>query len=615
MRNFIFLATVALLSGSGGAASARCVTPSALAALGKSAAGALRCRERRLHLGSSSRCATTPPPSCGVAFVDDVLALAFGDVTTLPPGPRRRCQDAIVRGTRAFVGRRLLERAAGSRRQGRSRRAFAGVAKKCAVVADETPSGIAPGVGGACAAAVADVGTTTVDARRLAGCLRPAAERLVDGVAPQALQPSVLVVLTDDQRWDALDVMPTVTRDLVGRGVSFPDSFVTTSLCCPSRASLYSGEYAHHHGVLSNMGPNGGAPAFNDASTLPVWLSGAGYATALFGKYMNGNYRIAPRVPPGWSEWQTFVEDGDEGVGDRVYYDYTLNENGTLVPYGHTAADYSTDLLAARTLRFINEKADAPFFAVYAPFAPHQPAVPARRHDGIFAKIEPWRPPNWCEADVSDKPVWVQFMAAITTTEGIAKTDALRARQLETLLAVDEAVATMLATLEKLGLTDQTLVVFTSDNGFMWREHWWTSKLAAYEESLRVPLVLRLPVLEPLPRSVAGMALNIDLAPTFVQLAGLPIPGTVDGASLLGLLAGAPWRTDFLFENWGGPVIRPNVGVRTDRWKLIVTTSDGFEELYDLATDPYELTSHAGDPAYADVQAALAARLAELRAE
>src|SRR5262249_22552314 len=161
-----------------------------------------------------------------------------------------------------------------------------------------------------------------------------------------------------------------------------------------------------------------------------------------------------------------------------------------------------------RTVGFITAKANAPFFVVYAPFAPHEPAVPAPRHAGTFAAIDPWRPPNWCEADVSDKPAWVQFMAAITTPAGIAKTDALRARQLETLLAVDEDVATMLATLEKLGLTDETLVVFTSDNGFMWREHWWLSKLAAYEESLRVPLVLRLPVLEPLPRTVAGMALN-----------------------------------------------------------------------------------------------------------
>src|SRR5262245_17615241 len=175
MRNCIFLAAAALSSALGGVASARCVTPSALAALGQSATAALRCRERRLHLGSGSGCTATPPPSCGGAFVDDVVALAFGNVTTLPPGPGPRCQAAIVRGTRAFVGRRLLGRAAGSRRQGRSRRAFAGVARKCAIVADETASGIAPDVGGACAPAVGAAGTP-VDARHLANCLRPAAE-------------------------------------------------------------------------------------------------------------------------------------------------------------------------------------------------------------------------------------------------------------------------------------------------------------------------------------------------------------------------------------------------------------------------------------------------------
>src|SRR5262245_31748847 len=141
-----------------------------------------------------------------------------------------------------------------------------------------------------------------------------------------AERPNVLVILTDDQRWDSLDVMPAVEA-LAQEGVSFTNSFVTTALCAPSRASFYSGQYAHRHGVTNNPGA---APAFDGSRALPVWLQAAGYTTALFGKYMNGNDVLSPAVPPGWSVWQTFVEDGDKPSSDAVYYDYTLNEDGTL---------------------------------------------------------------------------------------------------------------------------------------------------------------------------------------------------------------------------------------------------------------------------------------------
>ena len=613
-RTGIALATFASAFVAHSSASARCSTPQDFVALGKSVSTAVRCRQRQLRSGSDAGCLVPAEPACGGTLVEDVLAVAFADVARVTNPSLLRCQDAIARGARTFVRRRLRERGAGERRQRRSRRTLERVARRCAVVSVQGPDGMLPAVGGACAGAVGAPGTP-VDPGRLAGCLRPVLERLVDGVAPEALQPNIVVVLTDDQRWDTLGVMPRVQGEIAGKGVSFANSFVTTSLCCPSRASLYSGQYAHHHGVLTNGPPEGGAAVFPDDSTLPVWLSEAGYATALFGKYMNGNDAIAPAVPPGWSEWQTFVEDGGAERGTALYYDYTLNENGTLVAYGHTTDDYSTDLLAARVLRFITAKADRPFFAVYAPTAPHEPAIAAERHLGRFAGIEPWRPPNWCEPDVTRKPRWVRFQATITTPEGIANTDASRTRQLETLLAVDEAVGRILAKLERLGLTDQTLVAYTSDNGYHWREHWWNWKLTAYEEAIRVPLAVRLPVLVPLPRAIDALALNIDLAPTFVELAGRPIPASVDGRSLLGALAGAPWRDDFLFEHWGTLIVKPNVGIRTTRWKYIRTTTDGFEELYDLAADPYELENRAGDPAYANVQGALTARLTALLAE
>src|SRR4029077_4315571 len=176
--------------------------------------------------------------------------------------------------------------------------------------------------------------------------------------------------------------------------------------------------------------------------------------------------------------------------------------------------------------------------------------------------------------DVSDKPDWVKFMAHITTPAGNVQTDVLRQHQLETLLAVDEAVAALLAQLEALGLTDDTLVVYTSDNGFMWGEHWWWSKWAAYEESIRVPLVIRWPTRRPEPGRSSELVLNIDLAPTLAEAAGVPVPPTVDGQSLLPLLdgTGASWRSDFVTEGWGAVIVPPYAALRTPRWKLIRNT-------------------------------------------
>lgn len=602
---------VMLVAGLPALTRARCASRAELEALGKSAGEALRCVERRLvSAAPDDACDASVAPQCAGATVDKVLDLLAADAPTPSAEARaeRRCQRAMTRAARRFVVRRLLERANGSRRQQASARVFGAVARGCGVPVADTGTTLLPALRGACGDLFVPGGSAP-DGQDVAHCLRPALERIVDDVAPKALRPNIVVVLTDDQRWDTLAVMPTIAA-IAREGVTFDNAFVTTALCGPSRASLYSGQYAHHHGVLGN----GDTLLFRDESTLPVWLSQVGYATALFGKYMNGNDEIAPRVPPGWSEWQTFVEDGGEAGGERVYYDYMLNENGVLTHHASAAADYSTDVLRDRALAYLQAHASEPLFMVYAPFAPHSPAPPAPRHAERFANLPPWRPPSWCEPDVSDKPLWVQFMAAITTPGGIAETDALRIRQLESLLAVDEAVGAIERRLERLGLADQTLVVFTSDNGLTWREHWWPAKWASYEEAIRVPLVLRYPTA--VPRAVRSqvLALNIDLAPTFVEVAGATAPPDVDGRSLLGALRGETWREDFLIENSGAPVVRPSDAVRTQDAKLIRTRTDGFLELYDLAADPYELESRIGDPAWAGVQATLSARLEELLA-
>jgi arylsulfatase A-like enzyme len=284
------------------------------------------------------------------------------------------------------------------------------------------------------------------------------------------------------------------------------------------------------------------------------------------------------------------------------------------VTFGSAPTDYSTDVLARRAVQFIRESRDAPFLVVLSLFAGHEPFTPAPRHAGRLAGLAPARPPSFLEPDVGGKPGWVRFLKGIGASPD--RIDATRVAQLETLLAADEAVARVVDALDGFGLTDHTAVFFTSDNGIHWGEHWWTSKFSGYEESLRVPLLVRYPLLVPLPAASPALALNIDLAPTFADLARVQPMTTVDGESLRRVLEGEPsQRQDFLFESFDDFVVTSMRGVRDARYKLLVTrpgTPSAFEELYDLEQDPYELHNRAGDPALAAVLARLRARLAEL---
>ena len=264
----------------------------------------------------------------------------------------------------------------------------------------------------------------------------------------------------------------------------------------------------------------------------------------------------------------------------------------------------------------MGDNARRPFFLMFTPFAPHIPAIPAQRHAGSLANIEHWRPPNFHEDDLSLKPAWVNFMRAITSQEDTAELDATRAAQLETLLAVDEAFGRIEDALEVLGLTDNTVLLFTSDHGYHWGEHWWDSKFTAYDESLRIPLVASYPVLAPEPATRDELVLNIDLAPTIAELTGAAVPPGRDGQSVTALLSGpGAGRTDFLIQHWGAIIVPAWEGVRGERFKYIKTLASGgvTEELYDLEADPYELANLAFDPGQAANLAALRARLVELR--
>lgn len=421
---------------------------------------------------------------------------------------------------------------------------------------------------------------------------------------PRDPRPNVIVIMTDDQRWDEIQYMPTVMKRLVEPGVWFSNSFVTTSLCCPSRASFLSGQYAHHHGIVTL----GGAPKFRADSSVAVWLDRVGYRTALIGKYLNDNARLAPRIPPGWDVWRTFADTIMSFSGGFLYYDYELNEDGVLVSYGNDPKDYSTDVLAAMADEFIRSSADEPFFLVFTPFAPHAPPIPAPRHAGVLAPIELPTRGNHFEADVSDKPAHVRnypghdSWSEERATLLIEETRKRRIPLLESLLAVDEAIESMLDTLVELDIDDNTIVFFTSDNGFMWGEHWKIGKLYPYEESIRVPLVILDPRRRGGPSEITELALNIDLAPTIAELARAAVGSGVDGRSLAPLLRGeaVAWREDFLIELPPDKNRYAFAGVRSKHWKYVVNHDEEvFEELYDLHKDPLELdnllVTRAGD--------------------
>jgi N-acetylglucosamine-6-sulfatase len=400
-------------------------------------------------------------------------------------------------------------------------------------------------------------------------------------------RPNIVFIVTDDQRWDTLWSMPAVQRELVHRGVTFENGFVSNPLCCPSRASILTGEYSHSTGVYTNKerSPYGGFGAFDDRSTIATWLDDAGYRTGMFGKYINGY--PGGYVPPGWDRWfATFDNKG--------YYDYlATNGDGVVTRYGSRPGDYGTTVIGEQAAQFIeNTPPSDPVFAYVAPHAPHAPATPGPGDEKAFSKLEPWRPPSYDEADVSDKPRYIRDRSRLDGRDQ-AKLDDFRLDQYRSLLAVDRAVRDVMAALADTGRLSQTLVVFTSDNGILWGEHRWQKKAVPYEESIRVPFVVRYDPLVRRDRVDEHLVVNIDLAPTAADAAGVAAPGA-DGASLLPLLAKgkAAWRSSFLLEHLGdhdsgAPTF---CGVRTTTL-VYVYYATGEEELYDLRADPYELSN------------------------
>lgn len=420
---------------------------------------------------------------------------------------------------------------------------------------------------------------------------------------------NVVVVVTDDQPASSvpypLPVMPFLQRavlDPAGHWVVFTRAFANTPLCCPSRATMLTGLYPHHTGVLTNAD----GVRLYEAETLATWLDAAGYETALVGKYLNGYpFRRGPYLPAGWDRWW----GKRQGTAASIYHDFALIEDGTTVGYGPRA--YSTDVFAAKAVAFLRETPlDRPFFLWFAPTAPHPPAEPPPRYAGRFADLVVPTSPAVGELDVSDKPAWVRALPPLDAQARGALREAWR-RTAETLLAVDDAIRAIVETLRARGELGETLIVVTSDNGLAFGEHRWDRKSCPYEACVRVPFLVHLPGaahrIEPAPVSL------VDLAPTILDLTGVRPPVPLDGRSLAPVLAGRGPGPDRVYLEFAGEDRVPAWwALRTRRW-LYVELATGERELYDLRLDPFELENVATDPARAAIVASMADELARLR--
>jgi N-acetylglucosamine-6-sulfatase len=469
----------------------------------------------------------------------------------------------------------------------------------------------------------------------IAVALAPAGGEAKKRTTTQQTRPNIVLIMDDDQSVNLQQFLAKTNAAIAAKGVTFDNSFVNYSLCCPSRSTMLTGQYAHNHGVRGNQQPSGGysklAPTLDN--TLPVWLQRSGYYTAHIGKFLNGYGTTSPdtEVPPGWNEWYGSLDNPDGFTGGTyTAYGYTLNENGRIVHYGSTpdAADpptYQTDVYSQKAADFIRRRAPSkkPFYLSVAPRDPHSEAAScncagnnpraAPRYEGKLAGLTAPRDPSFNEANVSDKPSNIKNLSPLTPAQ-IANMDGRYRARAEAVLGVDDLVQNVVSTLKASGELKNTVLIFTSDNGFFHGEHRVPQgKVRVYEPSIRVPLLIRAPGM---PRGVHRRQPvgNVDLAPTILDFARAKPGRKEDGMSLVPIMQRKrdfPGRamdleTYFTPDTTEDPEDPPlnYQGVRTDRY-LYDAYGSGEQELYDLRADPFELQNQAGNPIYAPVQSAL----------
>ncbi len=541
----------------------------------------------RAGLAESDRAVDGPVPSCGRAAVA-ALSQLLPRAKAVPDEPESGCRRTLARASAAFLEDRLREIANGVRRS-KAARKFSTAAREC-------DGGGNAEIDGVCKRAPFPV-----------RCLRGALEGIAQSISAEPQSPNIVLVATDDQRWDTLPFMPRTTRDLAQEGLRFENSFTVSPICGPSRAALFAGRIPAHTGVHSNADAAG---RFDVDTSIAVRLRGAGYATGLFGIYLAGYPEGGPSRPPGWDAWEVVASIITSHDGGFPPIRLRVGDRDEEIPASRF--DLLTDRLRDGAIDFLEAREDQPFFLMLAPSAPHAPAEPTERHAGRYADEPGFRPPSFQPAKEPGKPGGIAYYRSLTKKNGAAKVDSFRRKQLESLRGVDDAVGALSEKLEELGLTDNTAFFFTSDNGHHWGEHGLNTKFTLYEEAIRVPLLLRYPRLIPAPIVSDALVVNVDLAPTFAALAGLPSEPAYDGENLMPLLRGEELdRAAITFESPGGLIIAPSRGVRTLRWKYIRTAATGgiTEELYDLEADPYEQKNLARAPKHQSVREDLVARL------
>jgi arylsulfatase A-like enzyme len=407
-------------------------------------------------------------------------------------------------------------------------------------------------------------------------------------------RPNLILVLADDLDKSVFE-RSTLDSPWVPEGASFTNAVVTTPLCCPSRASILRGQYAHNTGLWRNENgqPNGGAAYFRenklDQRTVATILHASGYKTWFGGKYLNGYYAAGGSqgyVPPGWDSWQAYIGGAAANVdGQQVVF----------------APQHYTDWLSERAETFIEDQrgSSQPFYMHIAPFDTHEPLTIPPRHEAAYPEQQAPRPPSFDEADISDKPAYVRDESPVSKRR-TAEYDQLQITRMQSALTLEDLCRNVIDALERTGQLGDTYLVFMSDNGYHIGLHRIKSpKGSPYVESHEVPFVVRGPGV-PAGASFDRLVANIDIAPTVLDLAGVAAPSWMDGRSLRPFLDGtAPdsWRTSLLIENMESPGKRPRPAYSSVRHQdeVYVEYGSGETEYYDLRADPYQLENRPQD--------------------
>lgn len=442
---------------------------------------------------------------------------------------------------------------------------------------------------------------------------------LDSGIGLDALEDStprnVIFILTDDHRFDFMGFTgkvpwlqtPNLDR-LAAEGAYFPNTYVTTSLCSPSRASILTGLYSHTHTVIDNAAPDPG-----NLTYFPQYLQSAGYQTSFFGKWHMGSHSDAPQ--PGFDHWESFP-------GQGVYYGPTLNINGARTSYSDDT--YISDLLTDHALDWLEQRdEEQPFFLYLSHKAVHSEFEPAARHQGAYegeATIYPpsydtpvYGTPELPSTGVNGEPLrgrdyygqqrtpdWVKqqresWHGVDYMYHGRIDFDEFFQLYTETLMGIDESVGAVLDYLDANDLAEDTLVIYMGDNGFSFGEHGLIDKRHFYEESAKVPMLVRWPARLQAGAPINQLVQNIDIAPTILEAAGLQTPPHMQGRSFVPLMArnNPPWRDRIFYEYYWEmdfPQTPTMFGVRTDRYKYIRYHGVwDTNEFYDLENDPNEM--------------------------